>query len=124
MEKIFTIKNNALFTKMYRAKSSAQGTVVVYLRRNPKLSKAQIGITASKKFGGAVQRNRVRRVIKEAYRTLVLEGSGINDTPYYYVFVARSKCFSKNIRMQNVYADMKRAFCELGVLDGTEGRAQ
>ena len=124
MEKIFTIKNNALFTKMYRAKSSAQGTVVVYLRRNPGLKKAQIGITASKKFGGAVQRNRVRRIIKEAYRTLILDGSGINDTPYYYVFVARSKCFSKKVRMQNVYNDMKRAFCDLGILDNAEGDRQ
>jgi len=28
----------------------------------------RLGITASKKIGGAVQRNRARRIIKEAYR--------------------------------------------------------
>lgn len=116
MEKIFTIKNNATFTRMYRAKSSAQSLVVVYYRRNPNLKKAHIGITASKKLGGAVQRNRVRRLIKEAYRRLVLEGTCINDTGYYYVFVARSKCFNQKIRMQDVYRDMKRAFCEIGIL--------
>lgn len=116
MEKIYTIKNNATFTRMYRAKSSPQSTVVLYLRRNPKLERAEIGITASKKLGGAVERNRVRRLIKEAYRTLVREGAGVNGMPYYYVFVARSKCFSKKIRMQDVYVDMKRAFCELGIL--------
>lgn len=120
MEKIFTIKNNSTFTRMYHSKSSPQSTVVVYVRRNPNLKKAHIGITASKKQGGAVERNRVRRIIREAYRTLILEGTGINDTPYYFVFVARSKCFSKNIRMQNVYNDMKRAFVELGILGNTK----
>lgn len=116
MEKIYTIKNNTTFTRMYRAKSSAQSTVVLYYKRAQYLKKAQIGITASKKLGGAVQRNRARRLIKEAYRTLVLDGTGINDMPYYYVFVARSKCFSKKIRMQDVLKDMKRAFCEAGIL--------
>ena len=116
MEKIFTIKNNAVFTRMYRAKNSAQSTVVVYYKRNPRLTKAQIGITASKKLGGAVQRNRARRIIREAYRQLVLEGTGINDTPYYYVFVARSRCFNKKVRMQNVLNDMRKAFCDIGML--------
>lgn len=120
MEKIFTIKNNATFTRMYRAKSSPQSTVVVYFKRNPNLKKAHIGITTSKKLGGAVQRNRARRLIREAYRTLVLEETGINNTPYYYVFVARSKCFSKKNHMQNVYNDMKRAFCEIGIIGEQE----
>ncbi len=120
MEKIFTIKNNATFTKMYRAKSSPQSTVVVYFKRSPYLKKAHIGITTSKKLGGAVQRNRARRLIREAYRSLVREGTGINDSQYYYVFVARSKCFSKRIRMQNVYNDMKRAFCEIGIIGERE----
>lgn len=101
---------------MYRAKSSAQGTVVMYYRQNKRLQKAHIGITAGKKLGGAVQRNRVRRLIKEAYRNLVLDGSGINDMPYNFVFVARSKCFAKKIRMQDVLSDMKKAFCEAGIL--------
>ncbi len=120
MEKIFTIKNNATFTRMYRSKSSPQATVVVYYRRNPSLKKAQIGITASKKLGGAVERNRARRLIREAYRTLVLEGTGINDVPYYFVFVARSKCFSKKIRMQDVYRDLKHAFSDIGVIGERE----
>ena len=117
MEKIFTIKNNTVFTRMYtKGKSSPQSTVVVYCRKNPSLNKAHIGITTSKKMGGAVERNRARRIIREAYRTLVLEGSGINDTPYYFVFVARKKCFLKETRMQDVYRDMKRAFFDMGVL--------
>ena len=116
MEKIFTIKSNSTFSRMYRSKSSAQSTVVVYLRRNNNLKKAEIGITASKKLGGAVERNRARRIIREAYRALIREGLNINSLPYYYVFVARRKCFLKKTRMQDVYCDLRRAFKELGIL--------
>jgi len=41
--------------------------VAVYFRKN-RLNVNRLGITASKKIGGAVQRNRARRIIKEAYR--------------------------------------------------------
>ncbi len=116
MEKIYTIKSNHTFTRMYRAKNSPQPTLVLYYKRNPRLKGAVIGITAGKKLGGAVQRNRVRRLIREAYRTLVREGTGINSEPCYYVFVARSRSFNKKIKMQDIYSDMKKAFIEAGIL--------
>jgi ribonuclease P protein component len=116
MEKIFTIKNNSVFTRMYRkAKTVPKSTVVVYSWKYKGLKKAAIGITASKKLGGAVERNRARRIIREAYRTLIQEGSDINSKPYYFVFVARKKCFLKTTRMQDVLRDMKSAFDELGI---------
>ena len=116
MEKIFTIKSNIVFSRLYsKGKSSAQPTVVVYCRRNPSLNKACVGITASKKMGGAVERNRARRLIREAYRRIMLEGSSINDNPYYFVIVARGKCFNPKTRMQDVYADIKRAMNDLGI---------
>lgn len=68
-------------------------------------------------MGGAVSRNRARRIISEAYRTLVKEGSDINNMPYYFVFVARKKCFMKNTRMQDVLRDMRTAFVELGITE-------
>lgn len=41
--------------------------VVIYVRKN-KLKCRRLGITAGKKVGGAVQRNRAKRVIRAAYR--------------------------------------------------------
>ena len=118
MEKIFTIKNNAIFTRMYsKGKSSPQPSVVVYCRKNTNLERVHIGITTSKKMGGAVERNRARRIIREAYRTLIMENSEINKQPYNIVFVARKKCFVKTTRMQNVLCDIKRAFAELGITE-------
>ncbi len=47
----------------------------------------RIGITTSKKIGNAVERNRARRVIRAAYRSIETEICGNYD----FVFVARSK---------------------------------
>ena len=66
----FTVSlcENYMFQKLYRSgKSSVTPWIAVYFRRNG-LNVNRLGITASKKIGGAVQRNRARRIIKEAYR--------------------------------------------------------
>ncbi len=47
----------------------------------------RVGITTSKKIGNAVERNRARRVIRAAYRSIEAQVSGNYD----FVFVARSK---------------------------------
>lgn len=63
-----SIKKNRDFRRLYRSgKSSANAYLAVYLRRN-KLDSNRLGITTGVKLGNAVTRNRVRRLIREAYR--------------------------------------------------------
>ena len=78
----------------YASKSGAKGT--------------RIGITASKKIGCAVERNRAKRVIRAAFSQL--EGR-INGS-YDFVFVARTK-----VKMQKVLEQMEQHFKALGVID-------
>ena len=60
-------KNNE-FKRLYnRGKSAASKYVVVYCSRTGKADN-RLGITVSSKLGGAVQRNRIRRRLKEIYR--------------------------------------------------------
>lgn len=68
MKRAVTIKENHEFRRMYqKGKSAVGGGMVVYCRRN-RLEHNRLGLTASKKLGHAVVRNRCRRRLREVYR--------------------------------------------------------
>jgi len=83
-----SLSKNYEFKRLYnKGKSAASKCVVVYCSRNGS-AENRLGITVSAKLGGAVQRNRIRRRLKEVYR--------INETTlrkgYNIVLVARLRC--------------------------------
>ena len=61
------LKRNHIFRRLYNTKGLANGHMVLYARRN-RLGRNEVGITVSKKLGGAVIRNRTRRRLREVYR--------------------------------------------------------
>ena len=70
MEKLVPICRNNDFRRIYaRGKTYVSPLVVVYALKN-RTKNVRVGITTSKKVGNAVQRNRSRRVIREAFRAL------------------------------------------------------
>lgn len=73
MSSFITLKENRDFRRLYRQPSSYVGpALVVYFKEN-RAGFCRIGITAGKKLGSAVERNRAKRVIRVAYRTLLPE---------------------------------------------------
>ncbi len=65
-----SLTQNRDFLRLYRrGKSQIHPLLVVYALPN-RLGINRVGITASKKIGNAVLRNRARRIIREAYRRL------------------------------------------------------
>jgi len=63
-----TLKKNHEFKRLYnKGKSAASQCAVVYCRKNGRREN-RIGFTVSTKIGNAVQRNRIRRKLKEIYR--------------------------------------------------------
>ena len=93
----------------YRGRSKVSPYLVVYVRKN-KLGLNRIGITSGKKLGGAVQRNRCRRLIREAYRLLSPQIQGHWDI----VFVARTR--TVHASMQQVKHAMNEQFRALSLL--------
>lgn len=88
MDKYESIKLNKTFRYLYaKGESFVAPAVVVYLKPNT-FKKQRLGITSGKKIGKAVQRNRARRIIRVAYRTLLPELDGYYDM----IIVARTRC--------------------------------
>lgn len=112
-----TLKTNSDFRRAYaRGKSYTNPALVMYVRKN-RAGSCRIGITASKKIGNAVQRNRARRIIREAFRQVNLPLKGNYDV----VFVARTKTvFKKSTDIYNVMLPM---LIEAGVVKNEELRA-
>jgi len=69
VQKKLRLTNRADFTRVYRhGKSFANHQFVVYWFNKPEIDRFRLGISASKKIGNAVVRNRMRRLIKEIVR--------------------------------------------------------
>ena len=103
LQKTVSLNKNHDFRRLYRKKSAVSAPLVTYVAKN-RLGFNRVGITTSKKIGKAHDRNRARRVIREAYRLLLpsfLQGVG-----YDIVFVARAR--TTNCSMQEVYKVMKK----------------
>ncbi|MBE6827158.1 MAG: ribonuclease P protein component [Ruminococcaceae bacterium] len=82
-----TLNRNCDFRRLYyKGKAYKDPALVVYLRRNG-AGLCRVGITVSKKIGGAVIRNRCKRIMRAAFRQIRPEIIGDWDI----VLVARSK---------------------------------
>ena len=80
------LKLNHIFRRLYGTAGQANALMVVYAKKN-RLGQNRVGITVSKKLGGAVVRNKVRRRLREVYR--LHEGRFLPG--YDIVVVARSR---------------------------------
>ncbi len=122
------ISENHLYRKAYSGgRRAAAASLCVYVLRDKKafqLKKAnpqkkninRVGISASKKIGGAVERNRAKRVIREAYR-LIDTGIGIKKGNL--VVIAARVPATVN-KMQDVMRDLQYCLKRLDMLESPE----
>lgn len=117
MDILVPLTENYAFRRVYaRGKSVVRPSLVAYcLKKTAKELKKEgrasaVGITASRKIGNAVHRNRARRLLRESVRELypyLREG-------YHIVLVSRGK--TPYVKCATVQKDMKSALKDLGVL--------
>ena len=80
------LKKRADFLACAQAPSCAKGAVVVQARPRDDQPLVRAGFTATKRIGGAVERNRAKRRMREAARLILPE---LARPGFDYVFIAR-----------------------------------
>lgn len=97
MKNAKVLSDNRDFLRLYRRGDAIVSPLLVtYARRNGTKKTRRVGITATKKIGGAVQRNRAKRLIRAAWRETEQTVPGGWDL----VFVARG--ITTRAKMQEV----------------------
>lgn len=121
--KLVAIKEHHLYDKTFRKGNRFVGKcVAVYVQRDfaaKKLMLAdpekryhnRVGLSVGKKIGGAVKRNRAKRILRAAY--CEVRGEGL-ATGYLIVLAAREEIRGK--KSGQVAAELRRAFRHLGLL--------
>lgn len=105
-----TLRENKEFrTAYYRGRSQVHPALVTYVRKN-KYGVVRVGITTGKKLGGAVQRSRCRRIIREAFRPYYKMVGG-----YDIVFVARTRLLT--MKSTQLACVVEQHLRQLGVIN-------
>ncbi|TCS80822.1 ribonuclease P protein component [Tepidibacillus fermentans] len=88
MKKEFRLRKREDFKKVYQyGHSIANRSLVLYELDNIQIESYRFGISVSKKLGKAVVRNRVKRLIKEAIRSVISRNEIKKHKDY--IFIAR-----------------------------------
>ena len=71
MKKAFRVRKNEEFSKIISKKHSAASAAFVVYYTDRKEDHARVGISVSKKMGNAVERNRIKRQVREMVRAIL-----------------------------------------------------
>ena len=121
------IREHHLYNKAYRSGKHFFGRYVcVYVLKDAhakrlkkehpqKIFVNRLGLSVSKKVGGAVRRNRAKRVIRAAYAHVE------NKLRRGYLIVISAKPEIVGVKSTDVRSELKYAFKKLDMLDATGG---
>ncbi len=109
MQQIESLKENYDFRRIYRKGTSFIAPMCVIYSAKGRKNRLRLGITVSKKLGGAVERNRAKRVIRAAFRTCAQNIKPGND----FVIVARTKILT--VKSTDVAVYLKKQLKNAGL---------
>jgi len=113
------LSRSAEFERVYRqGRSTANRHLVLYTFPNSASTRPRLGLSVSRKVGGAVERNRVKRLLREAFADAAGELTPGQDV----VVVARPQ--ARELAEREGLAGIDASLGELLVRAGLRGDAQ
>ena len=118
------VKENHLYNKAYAKGKRFFGRYVrVYILKDLKAKKImlenpqkeyvnRLGISATKKTGGAVVRNRIKRIIREAYRAVDKDGLLYHG----YLVIISAKPEAAEVKSTDIERELRYAFGKLDMI--------
>ena len=85
MNEIYRLKKNYQFRYLYKKGSALSNRCLVLLYGKNLNGKLKVGFSVGKKFGKAVERNRVKRQLREGFRSFLPR----LDPHYHYILIPR-----------------------------------
>jgi ribonuclease P protein component len=105
------LKKNSEFQRVYKeSRSFANYILVCYVLKHPADPARRVGFSVSKKMGNAVKRNRIKRLLREAYRLnqhLLMDGMDL-------VIIPRVK--TTDATYKEIEKGMVKLFARAGIL--------
>jgi len=101
------IRGRQQFLEIYEHGQRVNGSYFVLFAVPGRTAGARLGITATRKFGGAVQRNRIKRVVREIFRSQ----ARLRETPI--DIVVNVKAAAREATFARLEADLAARMREL-----------
>lgn len=111
MKRIQTLKLNYEFKNVFnKGKFYIGNQIIIYVLKN-KIQKNRLGIAINSKLCHAVQRNRIKRVIRSAYQLNIKDTNVGHDI----VVIWNKKADIEDLSYNIINEDMKRIFLNSGI---------
>jgi len=110
MEKAYRVKKNTEIEKIIRKKESVgDGFFVIYKSENVQTGHFRFAVSVSKKYGIAVERNQIKRRVREIVAAAHFQGR--------YDFLIVVKTVAKKLDFNEMQTDLNKLFARAKIIE-------